>query len=55
MPCFVARARSATSRSCAPATSCIGNLRHKIEPDDASRRHIRTDAGIGYRFVSDTS
>jgi two-component system KDP operon response regulator KdpE len=33
----------------------IGNLRRKIEPDDASRRHIRTDAGIGYRFVSDPS
>jgi two-component system KDP operon response regulator KdpE len=33
----------------------IGNLRRKIEPGDASRRHIRTDAGIGYRFVSDPS
>jgi two-component system KDP operon response regulator KdpE len=33
----------------------IGNLRRKIEPDDTSRRHIRTDAGIGYRFVSDPS
>jgi two-component system KDP operon response regulator KdpE len=33
----------------------IGNLRRKIEPGDGSRRHIRTDAGIGYRFVSDPS
>jgi two-component system KDP operon response regulator KdpE len=33
----------------------IGNLRRKIEPEDAARRHIRTDAGIGYRFVSDPS
>ena len=31
----------------------IANLRRKIEPDDAARRHIRTDAGVGYRFVSD--
>ena len=31
----------------------IANLRRKIEPDDASQRHIRTDAGVGYRFVSD--
>ena len=30
----------------------IANLRRKIEPDDAARRHIRTDAGVGYRFVS---
>ena len=29
----------------------IANLRRKIEPDDPSQRHIRTDAGIGYRFV----
>ncbi|MDX6719194.1 MAG: two-component system, OmpR family, operon response regulator KdpE [Solirubrobacteraceae bacterium] len=33
----------------------IANLRHKIEPDDQSRRHIRTDAGIGYRFAADPS
>ena len=31
----------------------IANLRRKIEPEDASRRHIRTDAGVGYRFVAD--
>ena len=29
----------------------IGNLRRKIEPADAARRHIRTDAGVGYRFA----
>ena len=29
----------------------IANLRRKVEPDDAGRRHIRTDAGVGYRFV----
>ena len=29
----------------------IANLRRKIEPDDPARRHIRTDAGIGYRFA----
>ncbi len=31
----------------------IANLRRKVEPDDAERRHIRTDAGIGYRFSGD--
>ncbi len=31
----------------------IANLRRKVEPGDAERRHIRTDAGIGYRFVTD--
>ena len=31
----------------------IANLRRKVEPDDAARRHIRTDAGVGYRFVSE--
>ena len=31
----------------------IANLRRKVEPEDASRRHIRTDAGVGYRFVRD--
>jgi two-component system KDP operon response regulator KdpE len=30
----------------------VGNLRRKIEPDDPERRHIRTDAGIGYRFAA---
>ena len=29
----------------------VANLRRKIEPDDPARRHIRTDAGIGYRFA----
>jgi two-component system KDP operon response regulator KdpE len=29
----------------------IANLRRKVEPSDPARRHIRTDAGIGYRFV----
>ena len=29
----------------------IANLRRKVEPDDPARRHIRTDAGVGYRFV----
>ena len=33
----------------------IGNLRRKVEPEDPSRRHIRTDAGIGYRFIADPS
>jgi two-component system KDP operon response regulator KdpE len=33
----------------------IANLRRKVEPEDGSRRHIRTDAGIGYRFVADPS
>jgi len=33
----------------------VANLRRKVEPDDASRRHIRTDAGIGYRFVAEPS
>ncbi|HEV2812189.1 MAG TPA: response regulator transcription factor [Solirubrobacteraceae bacterium] len=33
----------------------IANLRRKVEPDDARRRHIRTDAGVGYRFVSEPS
>jgi two-component system, OmpR family, KDP operon response regulator KdpE len=30
--------------------SHIANLRRKVEPD-GSPRHIRTEAGIGYRFV----
>jgi two-component system KDP operon response regulator KdpE len=33
----------------------IANLRRKVEPDDPARRHIRTDAGIGYRFVAGAS
>ena len=31
----------------------IANLRRKVEPGEAARRHIRTDAGVGYRFVSE--
>jgi two-component system, OmpR family, KDP operon response regulator KdpE len=31
----------------------IANLRRKIEPDEAPRRHIQTDAGVGYRFVGE--
>ncbi len=31
----------------------MANLRRKVEPDDAERRHIRTDAGVGYRFTGD--
>ena len=30
--------------------SHMANLRRKIEPD-GTRRHIRTEAGIGYRFL----
>jgi two-component system KDP operon response regulator KdpE len=33
----------------------LANLRRKIEPDDPARRHIRTDAGIGYRFAAEPS
>ena len=29
----------------------IANLRRKVEPDDPALRHIRTDAGVGYRFT----
>ena len=28
----------------------IANLRRKIEPDEGSPRHIRTEPGVGYRF-----
>ena len=28
----------------------IANLRRKIEPEDAERRFVRTDQGVGYRF-----
>jgi two-component system KDP operon response regulator KdpE len=31
----------------------IANLRRKIEPADPTLRHIRTDAGVGYRFVAE--
>jgi two-component system KDP operon response regulator KdpE len=33
----------------------LANLRRKVEPDDPSRRHIHTDAGIGYRFAAEPS
>jgi len=33
----------------------VANLRRKVEPDDPARRHIRTDAGVGYRFVAEPS
>jgi two-component system KDP operon response regulator KdpE len=33
----------------------IANLRRKVEPDDPARRHIRTDAGVGYRFAAEPS
>jgi two-component system KDP operon response regulator KdpE len=33
----------------------IANLRRKVEPDDLAQRHIRTDAGIGYRFIVEAS
>jgi two-component system KDP operon response regulator KdpE len=29
----------------------IANLRRKIEAPDDARRYIRTDPGVGYRFV----
>jgi two-component system KDP operon response regulator KdpE len=35
--------------------SHVANLRRKVEPEDPDRRRIRTDAGIGYRFVADPS
>jgi two-component system KDP operon response regulator KdpE len=35
--------------------SHIANLRRKVEPEDPDRRRIRTDAGIGYRFVAEPS
>jgi two-component system KDP operon response regulator KdpE len=28
----------------------IANLRHKLEPEGATPRYIRTDPGVGYRF-----
>ncbi len=31
----------------------IANLRRKIEPEDAERRLIRTDPGVGYRFAAE--
>jgi two-component system KDP operon response regulator KdpE len=31
----------------------IGHLRQKLEADASSPRHITTEAGVGYRFLSD--
>jgi two-component system KDP operon response regulator KdpE len=31
----------------------IGHLRQKLEADPSSPRHIITEAGVGYRFISD--
>ena len=33
----------------------MGNLRKKVEPDPARPRWLRTEAGVGYRFVPDPS
>lgn len=31
----------------------IGHLRHKLEADPASPRHLTTESGVGYRFVAE--
>jgi len=31
----------------------VGHLRQKLEPDPAAPRHLLTESGVGYRFVSD--
>jgi two-component system, OmpR family, KDP operon response regulator KdpE len=31
----------------------LGNLRRKIEPDPGHPRYVRTEPGLGYRFLSD--
>jgi two-component system KDP operon response regulator KdpE len=31
----------------------LGNLRRKIEPDPAQPRYLRTEPGLGYRFLPD--
>jgi two-component system KDP operon response regulator KdpE len=31
----------------------LGNLRRKIEPDPARPRYLRTEPGLGYRFLPD--
>ena len=31
----------------------VGRLRKKLEASDAARRHILTEPGVGYRFVTD--
>lgn len=33
----------------------IGQLRKKLEPDPAQPRYLRTEAGMGYRYVPDSS
>jgi two-component system KDP operon response regulator KdpE len=30
----------------------VGRLRHKLEADPARPRHLLTETGVGYRFVS---
>ncbi len=31
----------------------IGHLRQKLEPDPAAPRHIKTESGVGYRFLAE--
>ena len=31
----------------------IGHLRQKLEPDPTAPRHIKTESGVGYRFMTD--
>jgi two-component system KDP operon response regulator KdpE len=31
----------------------VGHLRQKLEPDPSTPRHLLTESGVGYRFVSD--
>jgi two-component system KDP operon response regulator KdpE len=31
----------------------VGRLRKKLEAAPAAKRHLLTEAGVGYRFVSD--
>jgi two-component system KDP operon response regulator KdpE len=41
---------SAYTEDTATLRTHIANLRRKIEPAGEGQRHIRTDAGVGYRF-----
>jgi two-component system KDP operon response regulator KdpE len=41
---------SAYAEDTATLRTHIANLRRKIEPPGERQRHIRTDAGVGYRF-----